>query len=68
VPKVRNSERGSMADSEENRQRVAAAERLSRILENHGVARARRGAPAFTFIGILIGGAIGLLIGWVIWG
>jgi len=57
-----------MADSEENRRRIAAAERLSRTLESHGVATARRGAPAFTFIGILIGVAIGLLIGWVIWG
>jgi hypothetical protein len=57
-----------MADSEENRQRIAATERLSRTLASHGIAPASRGAPVFTFIGILIGGAIGLLIGWVIWG
>jgi hypothetical protein len=57
-----------MADSEEeNRQRIAA-ERLSRTLESHGIAAPRRGAPAFTLIGILIGVAIGLLIGWLIWG
>jgi hypothetical protein len=56
-----------MADSEENRQRIAA-ERLSRTLESHGIAASRRGAPSFTFIGILIGVAIGLLIGWLIWG
>jgi hypothetical protein len=57
-----------MAEPEENRQRIADAERLSRALESHGVAPARRGAPAFIFIGILIGVVIGLLIGWLIWG
>jgi hypothetical protein len=52
-------------DPQEDQQRAASSRRLADTLQRHGVAPHR---PAPLALVLVLGLALGLLIGWLIWG
>jgi hypothetical protein len=57
----------TMSDPDRDRRRFSA-ERLSHVLREHGIGPPARPIMRYMLIGFVAGAAVGLLVGWLIWG